>query len=395
MRYKKVTRRDFLRWAGIGVGAAASSQIMAQCGATPVPPTATPAPEPTATPAPQPTAVPDAELPPDVVMRQELAKQMVDTSQWKKDPPWRMAFVTQGKTNSWVVMFDAHVDYGVQELHKDKFSDFFYGDAQGNAEKQLDDYEDALVWGPDVMLLAPMGQAAISASVDETMEAGIPVIYNSSRADSDNFVTWVEASNYRQGAVFAEWLAEKMNYKGSYIALSGIAGLSVVEDRLRGGRDVFSKFPDIVELGQAYCDFSPAIGKQATEAFIAAHPQIDAVWSGSGLQCWGAIEAFADAGRDIPPVSGEDLNGFLRICKQYDVDFVAVNYPVEIGLYAVDAVVKVMSGEPVPKYVDVPSVQFGKDELDEYFRPDLSDDYWAVHKLPEEWIEKLGFKKEA
>jgi hypothetical protein len=70
-----------------------------------------------------------------------------------------------------------------------------------------------------------------------------------------------------------------------------------------------------------------------------------------------------------------------------------VNYPVEIGLHAVDAVVKTMRGETVPRYIDVPIVKFGKNDIDKYFRPDLSDDYWAIHKLPEDWIEKLGFKK--
>lgn len=389
MYSRRMSRRRFLELMGVGAGVGASASLMARVG---MPGWAL-----AQTPGVTPEAVATevlADLPPDEVMRAELAKIMVDTTQWKKDPPWRLAFVTQGKTNSWVVMFDAHVDYAVQEKYAGMFSDFFYGDAQGNAEKQLDDFEDALVWGPDVILLAPMGQAAISASVDEVMAEGIPIIYNSSRADSDNFVSWVEASNYRQGKIFAEWLAEKMNYKGTYIALSGIAGLSVVEDRLRGGRDVFKKYPDIVELGQAYCNFSPTEAKKATEAFIAANPQIDAVWADSGLESWGAIEAFAEAKRDIPPCSGEDLNGFLRRCKEYDVDFVAVNYPVEIGLHAVDTVVKVMSGEPVPKYVDVPSIQFGKDEIDKYFRPDLSDDFWAVHLLPEAWIEKLGFKKE-
>ena len=219
MSVKNITRRKFIELMGIGVGVAGTTQFI-PFGNTLLEAKA---------------AV--KKIPPDQLMRQKLAQTTIDCSKYKKDPPWKLAFVTQGKTNSWVVMFDAHVDYAVQVKYKGLFKDFFYGDSQGNAERQLDVYEDALVLRPDVMLLAPMGQAAISASVDETAKMSIPVIYNSSRAESDNFVTWVEASNYRQGAVFAEWLAKKMNYKGKYIALSGIAGLSVCEDRLRGARD--------------------------------------------------------------------------------------------------------------------------------------------------------------
>jgi len=154
MSIKRITRRKFLELMGIGIGVAGTAQFIS-IGKT----------------IPQANAATTGTVPPDQLLRQKLAKSTFDCSKFKKDPPWRLAFVTQGKTNSWVVMFDAHVDYAVQVTYKGLFSDFFYGDSQGNAERQLDVYEDALVWQPDVMLLAPMGQAAISASVDETMDS--------------------------------------------------------------------------------------------------------------------------------------------------------------------------------------------------------------------------------
>jgi hypothetical protein len=39
--------------------------------------------------------------------------------------------------------------------------------------------------------------------------------------------------------------------------------------------------------------------------------------------------------------------------------------------------------------VPFPYQAFHEGDLGQYFRPDLSDHYWAVHDLPEAWIERM------
>ena len=60
---------------------------------------------------------------------------------------------------------------------------------------------------------------------------------------------------------------------------------------------------------------------------------------------------------------------------------------------AVNLAVKILRGEPVPKKVEYPVVTFEKNQLDKYYRPDLTDQYFAVNELPEAWIKKHYLKK--
>jgi hypothetical protein len=52
----------------------------------------------------------------------------------------------------------------------------------------------------------------------------------------------------------------------------------------------------------------------------------------------------------------------------------------------VDLAVQVLQGKPVPKIVEYPIVSFEQDQLDQYYRPDLTDQYFAINELPEAWI---------
>ena len=81
------------------------------------------------------------------------------------------------------------------------------------------------------------------------------------------------------------------------------------------------------------------------------------------------------------------------MAKEHDIDFLAESGSNPLALTCVDLAVKILRGEPVPKIVEYPVVTFGKDELDKYYRPDLTDQYFAVNELPEAWIKKHYSKK--
>ncbi len=253
--------------------------------------------------------------------------------------------------------------------------------------------QDILVQKPDVIILAPVGAAALVGVTEEAMSKNIPVILVSSKVETDNYITFIEPNNIEYGQVCAEYLVKKLNGQGNVIMLSGIAGASAAEDRLKGGREVFAKSSGIKEVGQAYCDWSPVLGKEKTAAFIAANPQIDGVWSDSGVMAIGAIQAFQEAGRKVPPLTGEQFNGYLRALVDNNLDGFAVLYPTSIGLDAVEMAIKTMNGEPVAHYTPAELPGFADAEIKEkLYAANMPDDFWPGHKLPQAWIEKLFAK---
>lgn len=357
--YRRMSRREFMQLLAIAAGGAA----LAGCGT--------------------PTPTPGAKIVPSG---------MTDTSKYAKKPPWTIAFSSQGPTNSWIVMLEAHIEYAVKEKYKDLFKKYIYTDCNGSADKQVNDIQDILVQKPDVIVMGALGAAALVGMIEQAMDQGVPVVLISSRANTDKYITFVEPNNYMFGQEAAKYVVKKLNGQGNVICLSGIAGTQAAEDRLAGARATWAVNPGIKELGQAYCDWSPIKGKQATEAFLAAHPKIDAVWSDSGVMIIGAVQAFEEAKRPIPPVTGEQFNGYLRILVEKKLDGFAIVYPTSIGLTGVELAIATLRGEMVPYYVPIPMPIYTDAKIADLFRADMPDDYWPGHNLPDAWIDKL-FKK--
>lgn len=380
----RLNRRAFIRGAVALVGVTATEGLLVSCqqGVLTAPPAAGPTPAPQA----------QVQQPPVWVRPEGMQSVLwLDCTRFRKDPPWKIGNLSQGPTNSWALMFDGHIEYAVKEKYKNYFSDYFYADGQGNAAKQVSDIESLIVQKPDVIVGVPLG-AALKAGMDKAWDAGIPLVQGQLPYETDKYASYINADNYLNGARTAEWLANKLGGKGQIVMTSGIAGTDTAEQRLKGARDVFAKYPDIKVLAHGYMDWSISKAKQGFEAWIAAYPKFDGIWSDSAFMAWGAIEALVEAKRDIPPLTGEPLNGFMKLCKQYNVPFFARGYPNAFGLDMVDMAVRVLMGEVVPRYVFEPSLEFELDKVDQYLRPDASDDLWLDYRYPKPWSDKQ-FKK--
>lgn len=322
----------------------------------------------------------------------ELPMGMVDTSKYAVEGPWLAGRAGLGDTNAWMTMFGLHFRYGIEEKYADLFKDFKVTACFWNPVQQIADIESLTAQGVDILFVDPASEAALVGAVEEVTDRGVPVILASTGVNTDKYVTWVSRDNTKAGYLYADWMGKKLNGKGKVVAMMGMAGSSYAEDVLRGVRQGLSAFPGIEILEVAYCDWSPVKAKETMEAFIQSHPLIDGIIADGGQMALGAVEALRDAGKPIPPITADDWNGWLRLAKQHKIKFLAVSGGNPLALTCVDLAVKILRGEPVPKIVEYPMVTFEENELDKYYRTDLTDQYFAVHELPESWIKKYYSK---
>lgn len=355
---EEMTRREFIKAVAVTAGAAGATLILPSCGKAPTPT-------------------------PFVV-----GAGMVDTSAYKKDPPWTVGRSGMGEVNSWQVLRSRHYDYGFQEKYKDLFGEVFYSQAMWDPSKQVADLEDILTHDIDVFFIHPVSGGNCITQIEAAMDRGIPVILGGARAYTEKYVSYVDRDNSGCGLLYAEYIARRINYKGTVVLMMGMAGNTYAEDVLRGARDGLARYPDIAIGGIEYGQWSPVEGKAAMEALLASVPQIDGIINDGGNMGIGIVDAYLDAGLPIPPMGGDDGNGWLRKAKENNVKFLAVHGGAELALDEVDIAVKILRGEPVTKNILAPIPHFEEDELDKYYRPDLDDQYWAINKLPEEWNKK-------
>jgi ribose transport system substrate-binding protein len=244
-----------------------------------------------------------------------------DTSKYKKAPPYVIGFSNAGLGDSWRVVMLDEIKQGAED-HKDKISKLIITDAGHDDSKQVSDVQDLVSQGVDLLIVSANTEKALDPVVTRAMRQGIPVVMLDRRISSDNFVTYVNASDPMMGRLWAQWIVEKLHGKA----------------------------------------------KQVMQAVIAKYGhKIDAVWSAHGLQVPGSIEAFLEAGfkpGEIPMHTTADINGALQDALKYHVPMLEIGDPPAQGRLAIDVAIKVLSGTTVPCVVTVNS-QIGLTDGDE------------------------------
>jgi ribose transport system substrate-binding protein len=357
---------------------ALAAMILAACA-----PAATPAPAateaPAATVAPVATQAPAATVAPakgPIVVTPD-AKGMIDTTQFKKVPPYTLCFSNASVSNSWRVALNAHVTYGVEEAKAAGLvKDYRYADANDDPNKQISDVEDLLTKGCDVLILSAAASDVVDPAAKKAMDEGVPVItLDRDVADPAHRVAYVQGDNCLMGANQAKFIVKVLNGKGNIVLLSGAAGASPAEDRLKCARDVFKANPGIVELEQAYTNWSPTEGQKIMAAMITKYgSKIDAVWSDAGLQGAGAINAYLAAGLKVPPITGEDFQMFLRLWHDNNVNGYACSFPTRQGYDAVKEALDLLQGKPIEALHKATPLEITNDNLAQYYNPKLPDD---------------------
>lgn len=315
--------------------------------------------------------------------------EMVDTKEYEKDGPYRIAFASQGPTNSWALSYDETLRLAAETTYKDDVEEILYADANGDADKQVSDIEDLVAQQPDALIVTPLG-AAIKAPIERAASQGIPVVLCTGKVETDSYVTRVDRDNTLNGTLMAEWVADQVGGKGEIIMLSGIPGVPTAVDRLAAARKVFKRYPDIKILGHEYTNWSPTESKKIMESLLVKFPNVDAIWSDSGINDVGVIQAYTEAGKKIPPMSGEPLNGFLRVAKENDVPFAAIGYPPYHSERCLQAAIDTLHGEPQPRFINVDAAVFTHQEIDHYYEPKCSDDLWVPPELPAPKLKELN-----
>lgn len=313
-----------------------------------------------------------------------------DTAQYKKDGPFVIGYSNAGLGDSWRVVMLHSMEKAAAD-HKDQIKQLLITDAGHDDAKQVADIQDLVSRGIDLLIVSANTEQAVDASVQRAMERGIPVVMVDRRVASDNFVTFVTASDVMMGRLFAQWIAEKLGGKGNIVILGGQAGSSPNELRVRAAMQVLNQYPDIKIIDTVYSDWSPVKGKQVMQAVIAKYGKdINAVLSTHGLQTPGSVEAFLEAGfkpGEIPPHTTSDVNGPLLMADKYKIPMLEVGYPPAMGGTAIEVALKVLAGSQVPCTYEI-NAQIATTEGDETpsIKPDLHIKDMALPNSPADML---------
>lgn len=319
----------------------------------------------------------------------------VDASKYKKAPPYVVALSNISLVNDFRV---ATVEEFKAEAakHPDLIKEVYVTDAGGSIAKQIADIEDLIAKKVDLILVTATSPTAISPVVEKAVAAGIPVVTFDNVVETDKVTVKLVADQEELGGALAEFLCKELGGKGKIVALCGIPGTYSAIHRWEGAQKVFARYPGIKIVGQAWVDWAYDKGKRAAENFLAAHPDLDGIWTDGGPSGFGALQAVVERGGRLIPVTGTGTNGFLKLWTQLKPKgfrTLAVHEPPSDSAVALRLGLKLLQGQPVKHIETMPLFYITQENVDRLVRPDLSDGFWASTTLPEETIQRIWGKK--
>ncbi len=308
---------------------------------------------------------------------QMLSPEMTGTAAYRKKGGGgiHLCFSNAGVFNPWrqVGMKNMKAEAA---LHKE-ITEFTVLDAQGKDDKQISDIQELAGRDCDALIVSPNTTATLTPAVEQACAKG-PVIVFDRGVETDCAVTFVNpVGGYGYGQVAAGFLKEKVEPGGKILALRISPGVDVLETRWSAAKAVFDD-SELEVVDAKFTEGDPARTKSVVADALTRHGDIDGVWMDSGATAVAAVEAFEDAGKDVPPITGEDQQDFLQAWKDKDLTAIAPTYPTFQWRTPVIAALRVLKGEEVPKEWKLPQPTVTRDNLDQYLKPGMPPLHYAM-----------------
>ncbi len=223
-----------------------------------------------------------------------------------------------------------------------------------NVDEQKAMVEQILKDPPDVVIFIPVDDVAMVSSVKKLNDAGIPIVLVSNPLPG-KFATYVGADDFEIGYREARYLFEHLGGRGKIVIIEGTPAAPTNRERLRGYQRALAEFPLIGVLASGAGNYQQVDAKRLMEAFLAEHPQIDAVLSANDSMALGALEALKAANRTAVVVG---INGILPAIKQIEggAMLASVDFNMfKIGCAATRAAVRHLGHEALPDKIILPA----------------------------------------
>ena len=188
-------------------------------------------------------------------------------------------------------------------------------------QKQISDLQSMIAAKAKLVVLYPLSPTALNPTIRQGCERGVTFIaYDSTVREpcayNVAFITGARVDDPRDGffgAQTAEALAQMLNGKGKIFMNRGVPGTATDQVHYDTAKAVFDRYPGITVVSEYYGKWDSAVSQQETAKALAAHPDVNGIWSQDGEV--GVVKALQAAGKKIP-VTGENGNYFRKMLSQ-------------------------------------------------------------------------------
>jgi ribose transport system substrate-binding protein len=322
--------------------------------------------------------------------------EMVDTSQYKADGPKKLCFANASISNPWRVTGWITMNQQLQVLKDEGIvSEMETRDAKDSDDQQIADIDYFIGEGNcDVFVISPNSTAAMTPAVERACATGKPVVVFDRGVQTDCMTTFVHpVGGFGFGIASANFLSDNLKSGDRVVALRILPGVDVLEQRWAAAQKIFdAKGITAVDY---FTGADPAKIKQIITDEL-AKGDVQGIWMDAGDGGTAAIEAFEDAGKDLPVMSGEDQIAFLKKWKDSGIKAIGPSYPSMQWRTALLAASDILQGKELPKEWILPQPSVTADNLGDYLSKNkgMPDGHYALFGgenlpgYPQVWIDR-------
>ena len=248
---------------------------------------------------------------------------------------------------------------------------------ESQVDKQIEMLQTAIDKKPAAICFAALDSKAAIPLLEKAKAANIPVIGFDSGVDSDIPVTTAATDNLAAAAMAADKMAEA-------IGGSGEVGVVVHDQTSRTGidrRDGFvnqmkAKYPNITIVDIQYGGGDQLKSTDLAKAMIQAHPNIKGFFGANEGSAIGVLNAVKELGMEgkIAVIGYDSGKAQIDAVSSGVMTCSITQDPIGIGYKCVEAAVKAIKGEQLPKMIDTGFHYYTKENInDPKIKPLLYD----------------------
>lgn len=260
--------------------------------------------------------------------------------------------------------------------------------AENTATAQIASIESLILAGVEAIVINSASPTALDPVIQRACDEGIIVVVFDSLAEAEcatkvfnDFEDW--------GRTQAELVLEGIGGEGDIIMVEGVTGSAPNDTVLAVWAEELAKYPDVNVVATVIGQNDGALTQQALVPVLPSLGDIDGVLLQVGAN--GVINAFQDAGRDLPVVDLDTHGGTLRIWDELNksVGFETSAVLTDPGQGSAALWVAIMigrgeqvDGQDIPDEVVLPLVVIPQEDLEAWIAvtPDTAMAGWSWTK---------------
>ncbi|OXM72425.1 MULTISPECIES: ABC transporter substrate-binding protein [Amycolatopsis] len=244
----------------------------------------------------------------------------------------------------------------------------FVGPAtEKDVEQQVNMLTNELAKSPRALGFAALDSRAAAPLLQQAKAQNVPVVAFDSGVDSDIPVTTVATDNKAAAAEAAKHLAEQIGGQGKVALVVHDQTSLSGKDRRDGFLDWMAKnAPGITVLAPQYGGGDQLESANITKSIIAANPDLKGIYASNEGSAIGVIKGVQESGKQGLTIVGFDSGKAQIDAINSGLMAGAVTQdPVDMGRQLVDAALKAINGEQLPKRIDTAYYWYDKSNIND------------------------------